>query len=51
MLHRSLLPGHERWTGFWRSLSLVVALVVTTNTLDKLKHQVVLVVVETEVET
>ena len=24
MLHRSLLPGHERWTGFWRSLSLVV---------------------------
>lgn len=24
MLHRSLLPGHERWTGFWRSLDLVV---------------------------
>jgi hypothetical protein len=30
---------------------VVVALVVTTNILDKLKHQVVLVVVETEVET
>lgn len=24
MLHRSLLPGHERWTSFWRSLDLVV---------------------------
>ena len=24
MLHRSLLPGHQRWSDFWRRLSLVV---------------------------
>ncbi|WP_307828002.1 DEAD/DEAH box helicase [Nocardioides sp. SYSU D00038] len=24
MLHRSLLPGHQRWSSFWRSLEVVV---------------------------
>ncbi|TIC78584.1 DEAD/DEAH box helicase [Nocardioides sp. GY 10127] len=24
MLHRSMLPGHERWSGYWRTLRYVV---------------------------
>ncbi len=24
MLHRTLLPGHERWASFWRALTMVV---------------------------